>query len=305
MFQTIQSIYTQADTVLSDVLDLGWKILPFIVIILVLAYVFEALRSGRSNYTELLWRVGIAVIAIVSYKWWSVQIATVIIEIAKLFKNDQGISSYYDVVIGLFKSHAGNEARWFEVGLQFRGFLYYTLLWFSVAIVVLATVFFEMVQFWGQAFLWILGPLAIVLTLFPNFKGAFVNWLNRFIGISFWSVLYMLATKIFNALIASTFTDLWTENRTGIDVTGQGFVIMKLILFSLAFFFAIIRIPAMTEWFTKHSFASISYMIATGAALGADKIMSASRGAATMVTNFSRDRLGQVGNSIARKIGGS
>ncbi|NIR52366.1 hypothetical protein GWO43_27380 [candidate division KSB1 bacterium] len=304
MFQQIQSIYDQTYEVLSTVLDLSWKILPLVVIILLLAYVYDALKNNRGNYTDFLFRVGVAVLAMVSYKWWSVEIATLIVEIAKLFKTD-GISDYYNVVIELFESHAGNEARWFEVGLQFRGFLYYSLLWLSVALVALASVFFEMLQFWAQAFLWVLGPIAIVLTLFPNFRGAFVNWLNRFIAVGFWSVLYTVTTRIFNGLIGETFSNLWVENKTGIDVTGQGFSIMKLVLFSVAFFFAIIRIPAMTGWFTRHSFASISYIIGAGAAIGASKLMSFSGNVAARLGRAGGGQVASMGSAIARKLGRS
>jgi hypothetical protein len=197
------------------------------------------------------------------------------------------------VVLELFKNHAGNEVRWFEVGLQLRGFLYYSLLWLSVALVALATIFFEMLQYWAQAFLWILGPFAIVMTLFPNFRGAFLNWLNRFIAVAFWSVIYMVATKIFNTLISETFSEIWVENQSGVDLGGQGFQIMKLVLFSLAFFFVIIRIPAMTGWFTRHSFASVSNIIGAGTALATNKITTFSKG----VARFGR-------SAIAKKIGG-
>lgn len=281
MFQQIQSIYTSTYEVLGRIMELAWKLLPFAVVILLLVYVWDALKNNRSNYTDFLFRVGVAGLALISYKWWSVQIASLIIEVAKLFKTD-GISSYYSVVIELFKEHAAKEGLWFNVGLQLRGFLYYSLLWLSVALVVLATIFFEMIQFWAQAFLWVLGPLAIVFSLFPNFSGAFMNWLNRFIAVSFWSVIYMVATRIFNALISDTFSEIWVGNESGGgSITSQGFLVMKLVLFSLAFFFTIIRIPAMTGWFTRHSFQSISTIIGTGAALGANKVFAITRGLRT------------------------
>ncbi len=300
MFNQIESIYDQTYGAMDKVLDISWSVLPFVVMILLLVSVFEAFKNNRGNYTEFFFRIGIAVLGMVSYKWWSVELATLIIEIAKLFKTN-GVSEYYSVIIELFKTHAGKEAQWYEVGLQFRGFLYYGLLWISVALVAIATVVFEMLQFWAQAFLWVLGPLAIVMSLFPNFKGAFVNWLNRFIAVGFWSVIYMVATKIFNALIAETFADLWVDNQSGLDVGGQAFVTMKLVLFSLAFFFTIVRIPAMTGWFTKHSFASISYIIGAGATLGADKIFSM-----TNAVGGGAAKLGkQAGGALVRKLGKS
>lgn len=277
MFQQIQSIYTSTNDVLSQIVEIGWKLLPFAVIVLLLAYIYDALKNNRANYTDFLFRIGITGLALVSYKWWSVEIATLIIEVAKLFKVS-GISSYYGVVIELFKQHASAEGFWFDVGLQFRGFLYYSLLWLSVALVVLATVFFEMLQFWAQAFLWVLGPLAIVLTLLPNFRGAFGNWLDRFIAVNFWSVIYMVVTRIFNSLISDTFSDLWVTNQTGINVSSQGFLVMKLVVFSLAFFFTIVRIPAMTGWLTRESFQSISTIIGAGATFGANKVFAMTRG---------------------------
>ncbi len=304
MFQQIQTIYSSTSEVLTEILDLSWKILPFVVVVLLLAYVFDALRQNRGNYLEFLFRIGVAVLAMVSYKWWSVEIATLIIEVAKLFKTN-GVSNYYNVVLELFKSHASAEGSWYDVGLQVQGFFYYALLWLSVAMVALATVFFEMLQFWAQAFLWVLGPLAIVFSLFPNFRGAFMNWLNRFIAVGFWSVMYMVATRVFNMLIGETFSELWVGNKTGIAAAGiQSFEIMKLILFSFAFFFVIIRIPAMTGWFTRHSFASVSYIIGAGAAFGATRLLSMSGGLARGAATFGRGRAAQVGGAIAKKLAG-
>ncbi len=302
MFQSIQSIYQQSDEVLTAIVDLSWKILPFVAVIMLLYYIYDAFKNNRGNYTDYIYRIAIATIALVSYKWWSVEIATIIIEIAKLFKHE-GMSDYYNVVIELFKSHASNEAAWYEVGIQFRGFFYYSLLWFSVALITLATVFFEMLQFWAQAFLWVLGPLAIVLTLFPNFRGAFLSWLNRFIAVGFWSVIYMVATRIFNGLIGQTFSDLWVSNQTGIDVGTQGFSIMKLVIFSVAFFFVIVRIPTMTGWLTHQSFASISTIIGAGASLGASKVMTVTRTMGNVVGRAGLTRLQQAGSAIASKLG--
>ena len=237
-------------------------------------------------------------LALFSYKWWSVEIATLIIEIAKIFKTETGMSKYYNVVLELFRNHANNEARWFEVGLQFRGFFYYAILWLSVGIVALATVFFEMLQFWTQAFLWVLGPLAIVLNLFPNFRGAFVNWLNRFISVCFWSVIYMVASRVFGDLVGETFSYLWLTNKTGMNIGGQGFAIMKLIVFSIAFFFVIIRIPEMTGWLTGHAFSGVSALIATGATIGYHKVMSLTRTASGGVLNPIGKKIVRVGQKF-------
>src|SRR3990172_4593729 len=168
----------------------------------------------------------------------------------------------------------------------------------SVAIVALATVFFEMLQFWTQAFLWVLGPLAIVLNLFPNFRGAFVNWLNRFIAVCFWSVIYIVATRVFNDLIGETFSNLWVANKAGMDVSGQGFAIMKLIVFSIAFFFVIVRIPEMTGWLTSQSFSGISALIATGATLGYHKVMSMSKNVTSPITNISKVKIQALANTL-------
>lgn len=297
MFQQVQSIYEQSQIVLTSIIDLAWKILPLVALILLLAYVYDAYRSNRGNYSEYLTKLAVAGLALVTYRWWSVEIATLIIEIARLFKYEGGISDYYSVVIELFRNHSANESAWYDVGVQFRGFFYYTILWISVALVTLATVFFEILQFWAQAFLWVLGPLAIVLTLFPNFRGAFLSWLNRFIAVCFWSVIYMVAMRVFNGLIGQTFTDIWATNSSGLSVTGQGFAIMKLVIFSVAFFFVIVRIPVMTEWLTRQSFSSISTIIGAGAAIGTTRLSALGRSVSGLV----RTRVG----SVISKIGGS
>jgi len=283
VFQTIESIYRESYEALGKVQELAWKVLPFVVLIMVVAYMYSAIRHDRANYTEMFFKLGAATVALVSYRWWSVWIGTLIVEIAKLFQNGQGISGYYSSVLELYKQHAVAEARWWQVGAQIYGFFYHTLIWLSVALVALASVFFEMIQFWAQVILWILGPIAIVLTLFPNFRGVFVTWLNRFIAVCFWSVIYVLMSRIFNDLIGGTFAEAWTHNtQKGVGFQAESFTIWKLFLFSLAYLYAIYRIPATTGWLIDHSFGFASGLIAAKTGIAAGKFTAISKGAANM-----------------------
>ena len=279
MFQTIESIYRESSKVLDLVQDLAWKLLPLVVLIMVIVYIYQAVRNGRANYAEMFFKLGSAALVLLSYKWWSVWIGTFIVEIAKLFQNGEGISRYYSNVIDLYKQHAAAEARWWEVGAQLYGFFYHTLIWLSVALVALASVFFEMIQFWAQAFLWILGPIAIVLALFPNFKGAFLIWLNRFIAVCFWSVIYVLVSRVFNELIGTTFSEAWNQNKESGVGFAEGFTIWKLFLFSLAYLYAIYRIPATTGWLIDHSFGFASGWIVASTGGAAARLRAVGSGA--------------------------
>jgi hypothetical protein len=137
-----------------------------------------------------------------------------------------------------------------------------------------------MIQFWAQAFLWILGPIAIMLALFPNFKGAFITWLNRFIAVCFWSVIYVLASRIFNDLIATTFTEAWNQSKQSGVGLAESFTIWKLFLFSIAYLYAIYRIPATTGWLIDHSFGFASGMIVAKTGMATAKIRAITSSAA-------------------------
>lgn len=303
MFQSIESIYRESYETLSKVQDLAWKILPFIVLVMVTVYVYQAVRNNRGNYTELFFKLGGAAVALLSYRWWTVSVGTLIVEIAKLFQNGEGISGYYSTVLELYKQYAVAEARWWEVGAQLYGFFYHTLIWLSVALVALASVFFEMIQFWAQAFLWILGPIAIMLSLFPNFKGAFVTWLNRFIAVCFWSVIYVLASRVFNGLISGTFAEAWGQNSAvGGGVQAESFTIWKLFLFSIAYLYAIIRIPATTGWLIDHSFGFASGLIITTTTLATAKLRAFGLGAAHMAGTGRGAVMRGIGKALGRQF---
>ena len=79
MFQTFQNIYTQTSQVLTDIIDVAWKILPFVVLILIIVHVYDAIKNNRGDYTSILFRICMVGLALFSYKWWSVEIATIII----------------------------------------------------------------------------------------------------------------------------------------------------------------------------------------------------------------------------------
>lgn len=279
MFQNIESIYRESYNALAMVQEFAWKILPFVVLVMVIAYMYVAVKQGQTNYTEMFFKLGTAAVALFSYRWWSVWIGTLIVEVAKLFQNGKGISGYYSTVLDLYKNHAAAESRWWEVGAQLYGFFYHTLIWLSVALVALASVFFEMIQFWAQAFLWILGPIAITLALFPNFKGAFTTWLNRFIAVCFWSVIYVLVSRVFNDLIGSTFSEAWDQSKQSGVGLAEGFTTWKLFLFSLAYLYAIYRIPATTGWLIDHSFGFASGWIVASTAKATTRFRTIGSGA--------------------------
>jgi len=303
VFQSIESIYRESYETLGKVQELSWKILPFVVLVMVLAYMYHAVRNDKGSYTELFFKLGATAVTLISYRWWTVWLGTFIVEIAKLFQSGEGISGYYATVLELYKQHATSEARWWQVGAQVYGFFYHTLIWLSVALVALASVFFEMIQFWAQVFLWILGPIAIMLALFPNFKGAFITWLNRFIAVCFWSVIYVLASRVFNGLITSTFTEAWAQNgQQGVGLQAESFTVWKLFLFSIAYLYAIIRIPATTGWLIDHSFGFASGLIITTTTLATAKLRAFGLGAAQMAGTSRAAVARGIGKALGRQF---
>lgn len=62
---------------------------------------------------------------------------------------------------------------------------------------------FVVVQVIIQIFLYLIGPLAIVLSLFPTFRDIFKIWISNFCAVNFWSVLIAILFQLVKILTSS------------------------------------------------------------------------------------------------------
>jgi len=203
-------------------------------------------REDRADYRKALFKIAFTFIALVTYKWWTVEIATLIIGIAKNI--DAGnLSNIYKVIGNAFKSRSEIDVTWTQPDVMMMELIYWLLLVACLFFVKAATLIFELIQFFIQAILWVLGPIAIVLSLFPNFKDAWIRWFNNFVAVAFWSVIYIILAAFFNNLMSQEFERLLVAH-TSLDLTFDSpIIVVELLVYTVVFFVSIVFIP----WYTS------------------------------------------------------
>lgn len=244
------------------------------VLVYLLYSIFHNTREDRADYRKVLFKIAFTFIALVTYKWWTVEIATLIIGIAKNL--DAGnLSNIYKVIGNAFKSRSGIETSLIKPDVMMMELIYWLLLMACLFFVKAATLIFELIQFFIQAILWLLGPIAIVISLFPNFKDAWVRWFNNFVAVAFWSVIYIILVAFFNNLMAQEFEQLLVANAS-LDLTFDSpIIVIELLVYTVVFFVSIVFIP----WYTSiiipgQNLGGMASMIGAGSLMMVSKIIA-------------------------------
>ncbi len=192
-------------------------------------------REGKDNMYHLF-LVGFSAIGLATYKIWAVWLGKIFVLLASaIFDLEQGniMSEYLNAFFG-DPNGGGLQMTMFNLlSLEMLSSLSYLL-------VMVVYEIFVVVQIIIQIFLYLLGPLAIVLSLFPTFYDIFKIWLANFCAVNFWSVLIAILFRLVETLTeSSTFQQavasgdkvaLWNAFILGVIITLMIVLIPKLSL---------------------------------------------------------------------------
>ncbi len=161
-------------------------------VLYILAMVMR-LTTGRENsdpFYHLLF-IAFAAIGLATYKIWAVWLGKVFVFLsAAIFDLQSG--NMMTEYLGAFFSD-GNG------GLKMSMFNFMSLESLSSLSYMLVMIVYEVfviVQVIVQIFFYLLGPVAIVISLFPQFHDVFKIWLANFCAVNFWSVLVAILFRL-------------------------------------------------------------------------------------------------------------
>ncbi|WP_181307946.1 hypothetical protein [Rufibacter sp. XAAS-G3-1] len=116
-------------------------------------------------------------------------------------------------------------------------------------------------------FLYVIGPIAICLSVIPAFSGLAGKWMQNFIAVQFWALTMNLLD-----LIYSNFADQNTAVGGvfgGMLTPGQGFNDVQFLLMSVAFIILYCMVPTLTGYFIGSTAVQGFLGAAVGVAAGA------------------------------------
>ena len=162
----------------------------------VLAMVLR-LTNGRENadqFYHLLFVAGTA-IGLATYKIWAVWLGKLFVFMARAIfdlESDNLMAEY----LGAFfaDENGGVKLSLFNLmSLESLSSLSYLL-------VMIVYEIFVIIQVIVQIFFYMLGPIAIVISLFPQFHDVFKIWLSNFCSVNFWSVLVAILFRLMKTI---------------------------------------------------------------------------------------------------------
>jgi hypothetical protein len=151
------------------------------------------LTTGRENSDQFyhLLFIAFSAIGLATYKLWAVWLGKIFVFLARAIfdlESDNLMAEY----LGAFFSDGNGGLRM----SMFNLFSLESLSSLSYMLVMVVYEIFVIIQVIVQIFFYLLGPVAIVISLFPQFHDVFKVWLSNFCAVNFWSVLVAILFRL-------------------------------------------------------------------------------------------------------------
>lgn len=156
-------------------------------------------RDGGDNIYHLM-LVAFSAIGLATYKIWAIWLGKIFVLLATaIFDLEAGniMSEYLNAFFGDPNGGGLRMSMFNLLSLESLSSLSYLL-------VMVVYEIFVVIQVIIQIFLYMLGPLAIVLSLFPTFHDIFKVWLANFLAVNFWSVLISILFRLVETMTESS-----------------------------------------------------------------------------------------------------
>nr|WKN34423.1 conjugal transfer protein TraG N-terminal domain-containing protein [Tunicatimonas sp. TK19036] len=106
----------------------------------------------------------------------------------------------------------------------------------------------ELIRLVLLGFLYVVGPLAIGLSILPGFHSLAMKWLQSYLTVQFWSVTLIILDTLVSQFNSLYFNGLLFSNELG----ATNFVLVSLVIVILYF-----MVPHLTSYYLGHSHAAI------------------------------------------------
>ena len=154
--------------------------------------------EGR-DFIYHLFFVGFSAIGLATYKIWAIWLGKIFVLLARAIFDLESGNIMTEYLGAFFSNPEGPGLRLSLLNL----FSIETLSSLSYLLVMVVYEIFVIIQVLVQIFFYLLGPIAIVLSLFPTLHDVFKVWISNFCAVNFWSVLIAILFKLVKTLTGS------------------------------------------------------------------------------------------------------
>lgn len=154
--------------------------------------------EGKDNMYHLF-LVAFSAIGLATYRIWTIWLGKLFVLLARAIFDLDGGNIMAEYLGAFFGNPDGPGLRLSLLNLMSLE----TLSSLSYMLVMVVYEIFVIIQVIVQIFFYLIGPLAIVITLFPTFHDVFKVWIANFCAVNFWSVLIAILFRLVKTLTNS------------------------------------------------------------------------------------------------------
>jgi hypothetical protein len=193
-----------------------------------------------------LFFVVFSAIGLATYRLWAVWLGKIFVLLARaIFDLDNGGNIMTEYLGAFFANSDGSGLRLSVFNLMSLE----TLSSLSYMLVMIVYELFVVIQVIVQIFFYLLGPVSIVISLFPGFQDVFKIWLSNFCAVNFWSVLVAILFRLVKTLTGSAAFQTAVQN-------GDKGVLWDSFILGVIISICIVLIPKVSAGFFARSISA-------------------------------------------------
>jgi len=183
----------------NEIIRIATIFLTLGVVVYFIAMVMRMTTKEGDDSTYRIFVVVFSAIGLATYRLWTVWLGKIFVLLARAIFDLEGGNIMTDYLGKFFAAEDGSGLRLSVLNLMSLE----TLSSLSYMLVMVVYELFVIVQVIVQIFFFLLGPVAIVISLFPGFHDIFKIWLSNFCAVNFWSVLAAILFRLIKTLTSS------------------------------------------------------------------------------------------------------
>lgn len=240
------TFFNSVHQTVNEIVRIATIFLTLGVVVYFLAMVFKLSAKESDDTMYRLFFVVFSAIGLATYRIWAVWLGKIFVLLSRaIFDLDNGGNIMTEYLGTFFANEDGSGLRLSVFNLMSLE----TLSSLSYMLVMVVYEIFVIVQVIVQIFFYLLGPLAIVLSLFPTFHDMFKIWLANFCAVNFWSVLAAILFRLVKTLTTSPAFQTAVQN-------GDKGILWDSFILGVIVTITIILIPKVSTGFFKLASAS-------------------------------------------------
>jgi hypothetical protein len=239
------TFFNSVHQTVNEIIRIATIFLTLGVVVYFIALVMRLTTREGDDTTYRIFFVVFSAVGLVTYRIWAVWLGKIFVLLARaIFDLDSG-NIMTDYLGRFFADEDGSGVRLSLLNLMSLE----TLSSLSYMLVMIVYEIFVVVQVIVQIFFYLLGPVAIVISLFPGFHDIFKIWLSNFCAVNFWSVLVAILFRLVKTLTGAAAFQTAVQNGDK-GLLWDSFILGVIVTVS------IILIPKVSAGFFKLASAS-------------------------------------------------